>query len=116
MSLTRGQLPVRLTPLVGRQTELVDVVQALHRNRLITLIGPGGTGKTRLALAAARTAEASFPGGACWVALAQIDDPAIIGQAVATRLGVPDTPGQDPVEAIAKYVSDHPVLVVLDNC
>ena len=116
MSLTRGQLPVRLTPLVGRETELDDIVQALHRNRLITLIGPGGTGKTRLALAAARTAEASFPDGACWVALAQIDDPAIIGQAVATQLGVPDTPGQDPVEAIAKHVADHPVLVVLDNC
>ncbi len=116
MSLTRGQLPVRLTPLVGRETELDDIVQALHRNRLITLTGPGGTGKTRLALAAARTAEASFPDGACWVALAQIDDPAIIGQAVVTQLGVPDTPGQDPVEAIAKHVADHPVLVVLDNC
>ncbi len=116
MSLTRGQLPVRLTPLVGRETELDDIVAALHRNRLITLTGPGGTGKTRLALVAARTAEASFPDGACWVALAQIDDPAIIGQAVATQLGVPDTPGQDPVEAIAKHVADHPVLFVLDNC
>ena len=107
---------MRLTPLVGRETELDDIVAALHRNRLITLTGPGGTGKTRLALAAARTAEASFPGGACWVALAQIDDPAIIGQAVATQLGVPDTPGQDPVEAIAKHVADHPMLIVLDNC
>ena len=116
MSLTRGQLPVRLTPLVGRESELDDVVQSMHRNRLITLTGPGGTGKTRLALAAARTAETSFPGGACWVALAQIDDPAIAGQAVATQLGVPDTPGQDPIEAIAKHVADHPVLVVLDNC
>ena len=116
MSLTRGQLPVRLTPLVGRETELDDIVAALRRNRLITLTGPGGTGKTRLALAAARTAAASFSDGACWVALAQIDDPAIIGQAVATQLGVPDTPGQDPVEAIAKHVADHPVLAVLDNC
>ena len=116
MSLIRGQLPVRLTPLVGRESELDDIVQALHHNRLITLTGPGGAGKTRLALAAARTAEASFPAGACWAALAQIDDQAIVGQAVATQLGVPDTPGQDPVEAIAKQVADHPVLVVLDNC
>ena len=116
MSLAQGQLPVRLTPLVGRESELDDIVQALQRNRLITLTGPGGTGKTRLALAAARTAEASFPAGACWVALAQIDDPAIVGQAVATQLGVPDTPGQEPVEAIAKHVADHPLLVVLDNC
>jgi predicted ATPase/DNA-binding SARP family transcriptional activator len=116
MSLTPGQLPVRLTPLVGRESELDDIVQTLLRTRLVTLIGPGGTGKTRLALAAARTAEASFPAGVCWVALAQIDDPAIVGQAVATQLGVPDTPGQDPIEAIAKHVADHPVLVVLDNC
>jgi predicted ATPase/DNA-binding SARP family transcriptional activator len=116
MSLTRAQLPVRLTPLVGRERELDDIVQALHGSRLITLTGPGGTGKTRLALGAARTAEASFPAGACWVALAQIEDPAIVGQAVATQLGVPDTPGQDPAEAVAKHVADHRLLVVLDNC
>ncbi len=116
MSLAQGRLPVRLTPLVGRESELHDIVQALQRNRLITLTGPGGTGKTRLALAAARTAEAAFPAGACWVALAQIDDPDIVGQAVASQLGVPDTPGQEPVEAIAKHVADHPLLVVLDNC
>jgi len=116
MSLTRGQLPVRLTPLVGREGELGDIVRALQRTRLITLTGPGGAGKTRLALAAAQAAEASFGGGACWVALAQIDDPADVGQAVATQLGVPDTPGQDPTEAIVKYMADHPVLVVLDNC
>ena len=50
------------------------------------------------------------------MALAQTDDPGIVGQAVATQLGVPDTPGQDPIEAIAKHVADHPVLIVLDNC
>ena len=116
MSLTTGQLPVRLTPLVGRESELDDIVQALRRTRLVTLTGPGGAGKTRLALAAARTAEAIFPAGVCWVALAQTDDPAIVGQAAATQLGAPDTPGQDPIEAIAKHVADHPVLVVLDNC
>ncbi len=116
MSLTTGQLPVRLTPLVGRESELDDIVQALRRTRLVTLTGPGGAGKTRLALAAARTAEAVFPAGVCWVALAQTDDPAIVGQAAATQLGAPDTPGQDPIEAIAKHVADHPVLVVLDNC
>jgi predicted ATPase/DNA-binding SARP family transcriptional activator len=116
MSLTIAQLPVRLSPLVGRESELGDISQLLDRSRLITLIGPGGTGKTRLALAAARMAAPSFPAGVCWVALAQVNDPAVVSQTVATRLGAPDTPGQDPVEAVAEQVADHRVLIVLDNC
>ena len=116
MSLITAQLPVRLTPLVGRESELNDIVQALTRARLLTLTGPGGAGKTRLALAAARSARESFPAGVCWVELAQIEDAGIVGQALASRLGVPDTPGQDPAEAVAEYVADHQVLVVLDNC
>jgi predicted ATPase len=51
-----------------------------------------------------------------WVPLAQIEDPAVVGQTIATRLGVPDTPGQDAAEAVAGQIADHPVLVVLDNC
>jgi predicted ATPase/two-component SAPR family response regulator len=116
MSLITAQLPVRLTPLVGRESELRDVVQAVTRARLLTLTGPGGTGKTRLALAAARSARESFPAGVCWVELAQIEDPGIVAPTVASRLGVPDTPGQDATEAVAEYLSDHQVLVVLDNC
>jgi predicted ATPase/two-component SAPR family response regulator len=116
MSLTSAQLPVRLTPLVGRESELHDVVQAVTRARLLTLTGPGGTGKTRLALAAARSARESFPAGVCWVELAQIEDPGIVAPTVAAKLGVPDTPGQDATEAVAEYVADHQVLVVLDNC
>ena len=87
MSLTTAQLPVRLTPLVGRESELNDIVQAVTRARLLTLTGPGGTGKTRLALAAARSARESFPAGVCWVELAQIEDPGIVGQAVAGQAG-----------------------------
>src|SRR5579863_8629706 len=116
MSLITAQLPVRLTPLVGRESELHDIVQAVTRARLLTLTGPGGTGKTRLALAAARSARESFAAGVCWVELAQIEDPGIVGQTLASRLGVPDTPGQDPAQAVAEYVADHQILVVLDNC
>ena len=116
MPLTIAQLPVRLTPLVGRARELDGIVEALGRSRLTTLVGPGGTGKTRLALAAARTAGPSYPAGVCWVALAQVNDPAAVGQTVAAKLGVPDTPGQDAVEAVAEHVADHRVLLVLDNC
>jgi predicted ATPase/DNA-binding SARP family transcriptional activator len=116
MSLITAQLPVRLTPLVGRESELNDIVQAVTRARLLTLTGPGGVGKTRLALAAARSVLECFPAGVCWVELAQIEDPEIVAQTVASRLGVPDTPGQDPAEAVAEYIADHQVLVVLDNC
>jgi predicted ATPase/DNA-binding SARP family transcriptional activator len=114
--LTREQLPVRLTPLIGRESELNDIVAALARSRLLTLTGPGGTGKTRLALAAARAAGASFAEGTCWVELAPVVDGGLVARTVASRLGVPDTPGQDPIEAVAKHVADHQVLIVLDNC
>src|SRR6266700_4592316 len=64
-SLVTGRLPVRLTPLVGRQRELRDVVDSLSHSRLLTLTGPGGTGKTRLALAAAGAVSTCYPEGVC---------------------------------------------------
>ena len=115
-ALNTGRLPVRLAPLVGRQRELQEVVDALARSRLVTLTGPGGTGKTRLALAAAEVARGRFPGGVSWMELAPIDDPAIAPQAVADGLGIPEVPGQDATMTIAEYVGDRPVLLVLDNC
>jgi predicted ATPase/DNA-binding SARP family transcriptional activator len=115
-ALNTGRLPVRLAPLVGRQRELQEVVDALTRSRLVTLIGPGGTGKTRLALAAAEVAGGRSPGGVCWVELAPIDDPAIAPQAVADGLGIPEVPGQDRTATIAEHIGDRVVLLVLDNC
>ena len=111
-----GRLPVRLVPLVGRQRELQDVLDTLSRSRLLTLTGPGGTGKTRLALAAAGAARGSFAGRVCWVELAPIDDSAIVAEAVASRLGVPENPGQDVAETIVGQVGDRSMLMVLDNC
>jgi len=64
-ALNTGRLPVRLAPLVGRQRELHEVMDTLSRSRLVTLTGPGGTGKTRLALAATDAARAHFAGGVC---------------------------------------------------
>ena len=115
-SLVTDRLPVRLTPLMGRQRELQDVVDSLSRSRLLTLIGPGGIGKTRLALAAAGAVGASYIEGVCWVELAPLDDPSIVAQVVARRLGVPDFPGQDATAAIAEHVGDRSMLIVLDNC
>ena len=110
-ALNTGRLPVRLAPLVGRQRELQDVVDALARSRLLSLTGPGGTGKTRLALAAADAARGRFPGGVYWVELAPIDDPAIAAHAVADRLGVPEVPGQDATATIAEHIGDRPMLL-----
>src|SRR6516164_2939012 len=115
-SLIADRLPVRLTPLVGRQRELQDVVDSLSCSRLLTLIGPGGAGKTRLALAAAGAVGACYPAGVCWVELATVDDPGIVAHVVAGQLGVPDSPGQDAVAAIVEHVGDRSLLMVLDNC
>ena len=107
---------MRFTSLVGRASELRDVLQMLDGSRLLTLTGPGGTGKTRLALAAAHAADGLFPGGICWAELAPAADPALVGQTVASQMGVPDTPGVDAAEAIAGHVGGRAVLIVLDNC
>src|SRR5215470_7486757 len=115
-ALNTDRLPVRLVPLVGRQRELQDVVDALALNRLVSLTGPGGIGKTRLALAAADAAREHFTGGVCWVELAPVGDPAIVPQAVADGLGVPGIPGQDATATIAEHIDDRPMLLVLDNC
>ena len=114
--LSSERLPVRLAPLVGRQNELRDVLAVMSRSRLLTLTGPGGTGKTRLALAAAGTAGESYSAGVCWVELAPLDDPLIVAQEVASRAGVPDSPGQDPAVAITAHIADRQALIVLDNC
>ena len=114
--LVTSRIPVRLTPLVGRERELRDVVDTLSHNRLLTLTGPGGTGKTRLALAAASAVSACYPDGVCWVELAPLDDPGIVARVIAHQLGVPDSPGQDPATAIAEHVGNRSILIVLDNC
>jgi len=116
VALNTDRLPVRLAPLIGRQRELQDVAGALSLSRLVSLTGPGGIGKTRLALAAAGAAREHFPGGVCWVELAPVGDPAVAPQAVADELGVPGVPGQDATATVAEHIGDRPMLLVLDNC
>ena len=111
-SLVTGRLPVRLTPLVGRQRELEDIVHSLSRSRLLTLTGPGGIGKTRLALATAGAVGLSYAEGVTWVELASLVDPGMVPRVVARRVGVPDCPGQNAVTAIAEHVGDRLILIV----
>ena len=117
--LTTGRLPVRLTPLVGRDGELGEVTRALAGCRMLTLTGPGGAGKTRLALAAAGELAAR-DWDVAWVELAPLADAPLIAPALAGRLGVQETPGVEPAAAIAAHLAAYRrpggLLVVLDNC
>jgi predicted ATPase/class 3 adenylate cyclase len=109
-------LPIQLTPFIGRRESLAKVVAALGTHRLVTLTGSGGTGKTRLALQAAAEVLDGFPDGV-WVAeLASIGDPDLVGQAVATALGVRGQPGQPIEVTLVSYVGSQAVLILLDNC
>ncbi len=83
---------------------------------MLTLTGPGGTGKTRLALAAADAARAAYREGVCWVELAPVDDPDIVALTVAGGLGARERPGQEVTETIAEHLGDRSLLMVLDNC
>ncbi|PRY50076.1 putative ATPase [Geodermatophilus tzadiensis] len=107
-------LPVPLTAFVGRTRELAAVAAALDGRRLVTLVGPGGSGKTRLALEAARRRPAGSP-PAVLAELAGVEDPDLVAAQVATVLGVSLTAG-DPVGAVATALQDRPLLLVLDNC
>ncbi len=108
-SLYRTNLPVPATPFVGRERELGEVQELLARDdvRLLTLTGPGGTGKTRLALHAAGEAADAYPDGVFWVPLAPLRDPGLMVEHAAQVLGASDS--------LADHVADKRLLLLLDN-
>lgn len=108
-------LPAQLTSFVGRRRE-VDRLQALLRTaRLVTLTGPGGTGKTRLSLAAAAGLADAFDDGVVFVSLAPVADPALVPTAVAQALELRENPGQPVAETIKRFLQRRRMLLVLDN-
>jgi predicted ATPase len=107
----RAPLPVPLTPLLGRDALLAVVSQWLATHRLVTLTGPGGAGKTRLAVAVAGRL-----GGAWFVDLTAVESPVRVPEAVAAALGVRAEAGRDLVDTLAEEVGVSPALLVLDNC
>ena len=112
-----NNLPAQATTLVGREAELAQVRALLRRDgvRLLTLSGPGGTGKTRLALQAVAEMVDEFEHGVWFTALAPIRDPALVLPAVAAALGVKDAPGIAPAETLKQYLRERRLLLVLDN-
>ena len=109
-------LPVQLTSFVGRDAEINDVRQILADNRLVTLTGAGGVGKTRLAVQVAAKIAGGFGGGVWLVDLAPITDPDLVPVAVIRALGLPDQPGRSTMDTLLRFVGDRRMLLVLDNC
>jgi predicted ATPase/class 3 adenylate cyclase/DNA-binding CsgD family transcriptional regulator len=109
-------LPAQLTSFVGRQAELTQVRELLAGNRLVTLTGAGGVGKTRLAIQVAAQTAGEFSDGVWYVDLAPITDPELVPIAVARALGLPDQPGRSTLDTLLRYVTERQMLMVLDNC
>ena len=109
-------MPAEVSSLVGRGPEIAAVRDRLRTARVVTLTGPGGCGKTRLALRVAALAEAGFGDGARLVELAPLTDPALVPASVAQALGVPERDAPTPAAGLARELAGRELLVVLDNC
>ncbi|MGB7165284.1 MAG: adenylate/guanylate cyclase domain-containing protein, partial [Mycobacterium sp.] len=109
-------LPVQLSSFVGRGAQMTDVEKLLVDNRLVTLTGAGGAGKTRLGVEIAARIAAEFGDSVWYVDLAPVTHPGIVPVAVARALGLPDQPGRSTMDTLLRFVRDRQMLVVLDNC
>jgi non-specific serine/threonine protein kinase len=104
------------TGFVGRQRELAELTELLGSARLVTVSGPGGVGKTRVALRAAAQVASQFSGGIQLVELSGLRDAELLPNTVATRLGLPEQDGRSQLDAIIEYLHDRHLLLVLDTC
>ena len=111
-----GNLPAEATSFIGRRHELAELRRKLTAARLVSLVGPGGVGKSRLAIRAATDLGRGFPGGAWLVELAEVRDPALVGNAVMAALDLRDQAATEPLALLLSYLKDKRVLLVVDNC
>src|SRR6185437_15415260 len=101
---------------VGRQDELRGIAAMLAESRLVTIVGPGGVGKTRVARVAAAQAAASYPDGPWIVELSHLRDPALLPNTVASVLGLPEQDARSALDALLEYLRDRRLLLILDTC
>ena len=110
-----GNVPDQVSTFIGREAELTELGSLLGEKRLITLTGPGGTGKTRLATELAHRQADRFEHGAWLVALDAIREPALVQSVIASSFALVESPGATPAERLAGYLADREMLLVLDN-
>jgi predicted ATPase/class 3 adenylate cyclase len=112
-----NNLPPQPTPFLGREKELEAVCSLLTdpNTRLLTLLGPGGSGKTRLALQAAADALEDYSNGAFFVDIAPIADPSLVAATIARELGVAEVPGRPILDTVGEHLRDKETLLLLDN-
>jgi predicted ATPase/DNA-binding CsgD family transcriptional regulator len=114
--MARGSLPAELTEFIGRTVELRDLDVLLRASRLVTVTGPGGVGKTRLALHISSGIEAEFPDGVYLIELSGLRDPELLAHTVAAGLGLPEQDPRPRVDAVLDYLRDRHLLLILDTC
>jgi predicted ATPase/DNA-binding CsgD family transcriptional regulator len=110
------RIPVQLTRFIGREQEIGDITRLLTESRLLTLTGPGGCGKTRLAAAVATQVEDEFEDGAFWVDLASIADDSLLSQAIAKSVDVKEQPGRSVDDTLVDLLQEKQILLIIDNC
>lgn len=110
-----GDVPVPLTSFIGRSREMGELLELLESHRLLTLTGPGGIGKTRLAIELTRSRSTAAPDGTWFVALDEIEEPALVRSAIARTMGLFDGPERSAADALLPYLADRSALLVLDN-
>jgi predicted ATPase/DNA-binding CsgD family transcriptional regulator len=109
-------LPTQLTSFVGRQAEMTELRHLVTDNRLVTLTGAGGAGKTRLAVEVASRLTTEFGDGVWYVDLAPITNPVVAPVCVARTLGLPDQPGRSTMDLVTRFFGEKKMLLLLDNC
>ncbi|MEO8210786.1 MAG: adenylate/guanylate cyclase domain-containing protein [bacterium] len=111
-----NNLSVQLTGFIGREKEIADIKKILSGVRLLTFLGPGGTGKTRLALQVGADIIDDFANGVWIVELASLNDPFLLPQTIAESLGLKENPGVPIEKTLIDYLIDKEILIILDNC
>jgi predicted ATPase/class 3 adenylate cyclase len=116
LNVAPNNLPTQLTSFIGREKELTDVKRLLANTHLLTLIGPGGTGKTRLSLQVASEVLPSYPHGVWLIELAPISDPSLVPAAALAALDLPAEVHRPAIDMLCDYLREKEALLILDNC